>query len=65
MRRRGISHFLQVAIMVALVSTLGLLMYSGALNLFTGWGNTKQLIIQSAYRLGNQINIVVKNTGSM
>ncbi len=62
--RSGISHFLQVVIMVGLVGTLGMLIYSGALDLFAGWGDVQQITIQSVYKVGNDVQIVVANKGS-
>ncbi len=62
--RRGISHFLEVVILVGLVGTLGMLIYSGALDLFAGWGDVKQVTIQSTYLINDTLNIVVSNKGS-
>ncbi len=62
--RAGVSHFLQVVIMVGLVGTLGMLIYSGALDLFAGWGDVQQITIQSVYKVGNDVQIVVANKGS-
>jgi len=63
-RRRGISHFLQVVIMVALVTTLGLMLYSGSLDLLSGWSKSKQIILQSVYRIGSDAYLVIKNIGT-
>ncbi len=62
--RPGISHFLEIVIMVGLVGVLGMLLYSGALDLFAGWGNVQQLTINSVYRIGNDLNVIVANKGS-
>ena len=64
MVRSGVSHFLQVVIMVALVTTLGLMMYGGALQLFSGWGSYKQVIVKNVYEIGNNLVIVLENKGS-
>jgi len=64
MERSGVSHFLQVIIMVALVATLGLMMYSGALQLFSGWGTYRNVIIRGAYKIGDNLTLVLSNTGS-
>jgi|GEM_PF-1169975 len=64
MVRLGVSHFLQVVIMVALVTTLGLMMYGGALQLFSGWGSYKQAIVKNVYEIGNNLVIVLENKGS-
>ncbi len=64
MRRKGVSHFLEVVILVGLVGTLGMLIYSGALDLFAGWGDVKQVTIQSVYVLNNTLYVVVSNKGS-
>ncbi len=50
--------------MVGLVGTLGMLIYSGALDLFAGWGDVQQITIQSVYKVGNDVQIVVANKGS-
>ncbi len=62
--RPGISHFLEIVIMVGLVGVLGMLLYSGALDLFAGWGNVQQLTINSVYRIGDDLNVIVANKGS-
>ena len=62
--RPGISHFLEVVIMVGLVGVLGMLLYSGALDLFAGWGNVQQLTINSVYKVGSDLNVTVANKGS-
>ncbi len=62
--RKGISHFLEVVILVGLVGTLGMLIYSGALDLFAGWGDVKQVTIQSTYELNNTLYVIVSNKGS-
>jgi len=62
--RAGISHFLEVVIMVGLVGVLGMLLYSGALDLFAGWGNVQQITINSVYKIGSDLNVTVANRGS-
>mgnify|MGYP000229832727 FL=1 len=50
--------------MVALVTTLGLMLYSGSLDLLSGWSKSKQIILQSVYRIGSDAYLVIKNTGT-
>lgn len=61
---KGVSHFLQVVIMVALVSAIGILMYSGATGLFTSWSRTSEVIVPGAYLIGNSVAVNVRNAGS-
>ena len=63
--RRGISHFLQVVIMVALVSAIGIMMYTGAIGLFGTWSKSYQIIVPGAYLLGpTNLAVGLKNTGN-
>ncbi len=65
MLRPGVSHFLQVVIMVALVSAVGVLMYSGAAGLLGNWGTSSQVIASGAYLIGpSNIIITLKNAGN-
>ncbi len=65
MFRAGVSHFLQVVIMVALVSAVGVLMYSGAAGLLGNWGASSQVIASGAYLLSsNDLIVTIKNTGN-
>jgi len=43
---------------------VGYPIYSGALDLFAGWGDVKQVTIQSTYLINDTLNIVVSNKGS-
>jgi len=62
--RPGLSHFLEIVIMVGLIGVLGMLLYSGALDLFAGWGNVQQLTINSVYKIGDNVNVTVTNMGN-
>jgi len=63
--RAGVSHFLQVVIMVALVSAVGVLMYSGAAGLLGNWGASSQVIASGAYLISpSNVIITLKNTGN-
>lgn len=63
--RAGVSHFLQVVIMVALVSAVGVLMYSGAAGLLGNWGASSQVIASGAYLIGSDTVIVtLRNAGN-
>lgn len=63
--RAGVSHFLQVVIMVALVSAVGVLMYSGAAGLLGNWGASSQVIASGAYLIdSSNVVITLKNTGN-
>lgn len=65
MYRAGVSHFLQVVIMVALVSAVGVLMYSGAAGLLGNWGASNHVIASGAYLISSdKVIITLKNTGN-
>ena len=65
MKRRGISHFLQVVIMIALVSAVGLLLYSGVQGLLGPWTKSPQVLLTGAYKVGNTLYLSIKNTGNI
>jgi archaellum component FlaF (FlaF/FlaG flagellin family) len=50
--------------MVALVSAIGILMYSGATGLFTSWSRTSEVVVPGTYLIGNSIAVNVRNAGS-
>lgn len=63
--KMGVSHFLQVVIMVALVSAIGIMMYTGATGLFGAWAKSPQVIVSGAYLIGPSNTVVtVRNTGN-
>jgi len=51
--------------MVALVSAVGVLMYSGAAGLLGNWGTSSQVIASGAYLIGpSNLIITLKNAGN-
>ena len=54
-----------MVILVALVSAVGLIMYTGASSLLGNWSKSTQVVVSGAYLLGDNIIVVnLKNTGN-
>lgn len=64
-KREGVSYFLQMVILVGLVTVVGAMLYAGATGLFAGWTKNYQLSVTNAYLIGGKLYVALKNTGNV
>jgi|Deesub1362B_J571_1020462.scaffolds.fasta_scaffold00004_367 hypothetical protein len=64
-KRKGVSVFLQIVILVIIVLALGVMVYSGASGLMNNWFTNRQINVLGAFTIGSNIIVNAKNAGNI
>ena len=64
LNNHGLSYFVALVMVVVMTIALGTLLFASSTNLLGSWYVNKQVQVTGAYKLGDNLNISVKNVGN-